>query len=75
MDHSSHVDLLNIEVPSLRTSRARSTARAAGQVLFGSPGSRSPLVNWYLHEIGHLETLFLGVPMKSKSHIFLGSHI
>eukprot|EP00435_Cladocopium_sp_Y103_P016209 s943_g4.t1 len=40
-------------VPSLSRARARSpVSRAAGPVLFGSPGSRSPLVNWYLHEIG-----------------------
>ena len=32
--------------------RARRTAQAAGPVLFGSQGSRSPLVNWYLYEIG-----------------------
>mmetsp|Transcript_2481 Transcript_2481/g.5907 ORF Transcript_2481/g.5907 Transcript_2481/m.5907 type:complete len:293 (-) Transcript_2481:102-980(-) len=30
----------------------RAVARRAGPILFGSQGSRSPLVNWYLHEIG-----------------------
>ncbi|CAE7213193.1 gstB, partial [Symbiodinium natans] len=32
--------------------RSRPTVRNAGPILFGSQGSRSPLVNWYLHEIG-----------------------
>lgn len=35
-----------------RKRRSRAVIRSSGPVLFGSQGSRSPLVNWYLHEIG-----------------------
>ncbi|CAK9115230.1 Glutathione S-transferase GstB [Durusdinium trenchii] len=44
--------LLLVPTFGARHVRSRRVARAAGPVLFGSPGSRSPLVNWYLHEIG-----------------------
>ena len=41
-------------IPQPATSTATSMAAAAGSqslVLYGSSGSRSPLVNWYLHEL------------------------
>ncbi|CAJ1433897.1 unnamed protein product [Effrenium voratum] len=47
---------LTAAAPVAYVSRRRGTGsavgRRAGPVLFGSQGSRSPLVNWYLFEIG-----------------------
>ncbi|CAE8702860.1 unnamed protein product [Polarella glacialis] len=35
-----------------RSTRGAASIRRAGPTLIGSQGSRSPLVNWYLHELG-----------------------
>ena len=48
-------EALRARHPSLRAARARrglaSCRASGGLILFGSPGSRSPLVDWYLHEL------------------------
>lgn len=38
--------------PRARQLRSSRVHRQAGPVLYGSQGSRSPLVNWYLYELG-----------------------
>ncbi|CEF98128.1 Thioredoxin-like fold [Ostreococcus tauri] len=46
---------LAVKAPCGRVARARGrrhACRASAPTLYGSPGSRSPLVNWYCHEIG-----------------------
>ena len=57
--------ILALAIAALLAS-ASALAAPAGLTVYGNQGSRSPLVNWYLHEIGQ-EFTFVDVARVDRS--------